>query len=152
MKAILVTFCLGCRLVLPVAAHAAELSIEGAFSRATPGTGPGVAYLTIHGGDIPDRLLSVTSTRAPKVEMHTMSMQGEVMRMREVDAIDIPANATVKLAPGGMHLMLVGQASPLKAGESVLLTLTFAHAGARSVNVPVGGLAANGPPQASHTH
>jgi copper(I)-binding protein len=132
-------------LLLPGAAHAADLAVTDAFSRATPGAGPGAAYLTIHGGDTSDRLLGVSSTAAQAVEMHTMSMQGDVMRMREVHAIEIPAHATVKLAPGADHLMLVGLQAPLKAGDSVNLTLRFEHAGERTVAVPVGAVGANGP-------
>ena len=127
------------------AAGAAELSVTDAFSRATPGAGPGVAYLTIHGGDTPDRLVSASTPRSAKVELHTMTMDGDVMRMREVDALDVPAGGEVKLAPGGMHLMLMGLAAPLKAGDTVPLTLHFDHAGDRVVEVPVGAIGATGP-------
>ena len=132
-------------LLLPAAARAADLTVTDAFSRATPGTGPAAAYFTIHGGDAADRLIGVSSTLVPKVEIHTMTMQGDVMRMREVDAIDVPAHATVKLAPGGEHLMLMGLPAPLKAGDSVPLTLRFEHAGEQTVTVPVGALGASGP-------
>lgn len=129
----------------PGVGWAGELSVSDAFSRATPGAGPGVAYFTIHGGDVGDRLVGVTSPRSAKVELHTMSMDGDVMRMREVDAIEVPAGAEVKLAPGGLHLMLTGLAAPLKTGESVALTLRFEHAGDRTIEVPVGALGAAGP-------
>jgi len=132
-------------LAVPLVAQAADLSVSDAFSRASPGSSPGVAYLTIHGGDQADRLLSVSSPRAPKVEMHTMSMQGTVMRMREIEAIDVPAQGTVILAPGGLHLMLVGLASPLKTGETLPLTLKFEKAGEKTIAVPVGSMGAAGP-------
>ena len=144
------TLLLAAFLAFPIAAHAGELTVGEAFSRASPGSGPGVAYLTIHGGDTADRLLSVASPRAPKVEMHSMTMQGEVMRMREIEAIDVPAGGTVKLSPGGLHLMLTGLASPLKAGESVPLALTFEKAGVKTIVVPVGALGATGPGAHSH--
>jgi copper(I)-binding protein len=130
---------------LATPALAADLSVSDAFSRATPGNGPGVAYLTIHGGNAPDRLVGASSPRAAKVEMHTMSMQGDVMQMREVDAVEIPANAPIRFAPGGLHLMLTGLKAPLKPGETVPLTLTFEHAGTRTLNVPVGAIGATGP-------
>jgi copper(I)-binding protein len=130
---------------LATPALAADLSVSDAFSRATPGNGPGVAYLTIHGGNAPDRLVGASSPRAAKVEMHTMSMQGDVMRMREVDAIEIPANAPIRFAPGGLHLMLMGLKAPLKTGDKVPLTLTFQQAGTRTIDVPVGALGATGP-------
>ena len=101
-----------------------------------------MAYLTIHGGDTPDRLESVTSPRSAKVEMHTMSMDGDVMRMRMVDSIDVPANGEVKLQPGGMHLMLTQLSAPLKSGQTVPLTLHFEHAGDKTLNVPVGSIGA----------
>ena len=131
--------------LLSTPAWAAELTVDGGFSRVTPGTGPGVAYVTIHGGDVADRLVKVSSPRAPTVEMHTMTMEGSIMRMREVEAIDVPAGATVRLAPGGMHLMLTGMAAPLKVGETLTLVLTFEHAGTRSINVPVEPLGSMGP-------
>lgn len=126
-------------------AHAADLTVSDAFARASPGRGPGAAYVTIHGGDAADRLLSVTSPRSPEVEMHSMVMQGNVMRMRQLDAIDIPANGTVRLAPGGLHIMLQKLAAPLKAGETLPLTLKFEHAGERTVQVPVEAIGASGP-------
>ena len=127
-------------LLLPVAAEAADLTVTDAFSRATPGAGPGVAYLTIHGGDAPDRLLSARSPRAAHVSLHTMLMQGTVMRMRELDGIDVPAGATVTLGPDApLHLMLDGLTQPLHAGETVPLVLTFEHAGERRVEARVGG-------------
>ena len=130
---------------IPGLAAAAELSVTDAFSRATPGLGPGVAYLTIHGGDTADRLVSASSPRSAKVELHTMSMEGDVMRMRDIDSVDVPAGGEVKLAPGGLHLMLMGLATPLKTGEAVPLTLHFEHAGDRTIEVPVGAIGAAGP-------
>ena len=123
--------------MLPAAAHAADLSVDGAFARATPGGGPGAAYVAIHGGEVGDRLIGATSPVAGHVGLHTMLMQGSMMRMREVDAIDVPAGATVTLAPGGLHLMLEGLGAPLRAGETVALVLRFEHAGERRVEVPV---------------
>jgi copper(I)-binding protein len=143
MHKLIVAAALAATLATP--AIAADLSVTDAFGRATPGTGPGVAYFTIHGGDTPDRLLHISSPRAPKVEMHTMTMEGNVMRMREIDAIDVPPGSTVKLAPGGMHLMLMGLSTPLKPGETVPMVLTFEHAGDRHIDVPVGALGANKP-------
>ena len=130
---------------LPFAAHAADLSVDDAFSRASVGNAPGVAYFTVHGGDAADRLLSVSSPRAGHAAMHTMIMQGEVMRMREVDAIDVPAGGTVALRPGGLHVMLEQLTSPLRPGETVPLTLSFEHAGQKQVAVPVGPAGATGP-------
>ena len=138
-------FLLAALLLSPIAANAADLTVSQAFSRATPGTAaPGVAYLTIHGGDAADRLIGVSSPRA-EVRMHMMTMQGDVMRMRQVDGIDVPAGGTVTLAPGGLHLMLEELKAPLKQGETVPLVLTFQHAGERRIDAAVGTLGATAP-------
>lgn len=120
-------------------AMAADLVVTDAFSRATPGSGPGIAYLTIRGGDSADRLVSVTSPRATGVTLHSMVMQGSVMQMRAVDGIDVPAGGTVALAPGApLHLMLEGLTAPLKAGERVPLELRFQKAGVKTIEAVVG--------------
>ena len=141
-------------LLMSPAAQAADLVVGEAFSRATPGNGPGVAYLTIRGGDTPDRLVSATSPRAATVTLHTMTMQGSVMRMRQLDAIDVPANATIALAPNQpLHLMLEGLKTPLRKGETVPLVLTFERAGERRVEAVVespGALSRTAPQ--SHAH
>ena len=155
MNRTLLTALLALAATLPAAidpAQAADLTVSDPFARATPTAAvPGVAYLTIHGADTADRLLSVTSPRGA-VEMHTMTMQGDIMRMRQVDAIDIPPGATIKLAPGGLHLMVMGLKAPLKQGETVPLTLTFEHAGPRQVEAPVLGLGATAPSPAPHAN
>ena len=74
------------------------------------------------------------------VELHQMQMQGDVMRMRQVDAIDIPANKSVALEPGGLHIMLVGLKAPLKEGDRFPMTLTFEKAGEVKVDVVVEGV------------
>ena len=71
------------------------------------------------------RLVSAASPVAQAVEMHTMSMAHGVMKMSQVDGIDVPAGKTVKLAPGGYHLMFMGLRQQMKPGERVPLTLTF---------------------------
>lgn len=124
-------------LCAPAAAHATDLTVTAPFARASMGSGPGAAYLTIEAGDTPDRLLSVTSPRAAHVALHSMMMQGDVMRMREVDAIDIPPRGKVTLAPGGLHLMLEGLKSPLRQGETLPLVLRFEKAGERTIEAPV---------------
>lgn len=135
----------GLFVLLPLVARAAELTVTDAFSRATPGRGPGAGYVTIQGGDVADRLLSVSSPRAGRVVLHSMMMQGDVMRMRAIEALDVPAGATVRLAPGGLHLMLEQLATPLKAGETVPLVLRFERAGERRVDAVVGAAGAMRP-------
>jgi periplasmic copper chaperone A len=106
------------------------LSIEHPWARPTlPGQGVGGAYLGIHNrGSAPDRLLGA-SMPAAMVEVHEMRMEGEVMRMREIGALDLPAGKSVTLSPGGLHLMLMGLKAPLKLGDKPVLKLRFEKAG-----------------------
>ncbi|PXW98087.1 hypothetical protein C7444_103181 [Sphaerotilus hippei] len=71
------------------------------------------------------RLLSVSSPVAGVVEIHEMAMDGQVMRMRAVPGLDLPAGKAVELKPGGYHVMLMDLKQPLKAGDSVPLTLVL---------------------------
>lgn len=122
-----------------------ELEVTNAWARATPGKAEnGAAYLTIQ-SPTPDRLLSVSSPVANKAELHTMSMEGMVMKMRPLAGLDIPAGQPVTLKPGGQHIMLVGLDAPLREGQSFPLTLTFEKAGTRTVSVAVEKPGAVGP-------
>jgi periplasmic copper chaperone A len=99
----------------------------------------GAAYLTIENkGKAGDRLLGASSPAAKSVEIHTMSMEGNLMKMREVNEIALKPGATVAMEPGGgYHLMLIGLRQPLKAGDKFPLTLTFEKAGKTEVSVSV---------------
>jgi copper(I)-binding protein len=91
-----------------------QLEIQAPWARATPGQAQnGAAYLTIV-SPTTDRLTAASSPVAKKVELHTMSMEGGVMRMRPLAAMDIPAGQTVTLSPGGTHIMLLGLTRPLR--------------------------------------
>jgi copper(I)-binding protein len=114
------------------------IAIGHPYARATvPGQPAGGGYLKLDnkGGD--DRLLSVSADVAGSVELHTMSMEGDVMRMRQVDAINLPAGKTVELKPGGFHIMFMGLKAPLKAGDSFPLKLKFEKAGEVTVDVKI---------------
>lgn len=137
-------------LLLSAPAWAEDLSVTGGFSRATSGSAPGAAYVTIRGGDQPDRLVSISSPEADHVAVHTMVRDGEVMRMRELTALDIPAHGTVQLQPGGLHLMLEGLHAPLRQGSTVVLTLQFERAGAQQVSIPVQAPGAMAPGHSGH--
>ena len=96
-------------------AKAGDLVITQAWSRATPG-GAKVAggYLTIENkGATPDRLVGGSGDFAGKVEIHEMAMEGNVMRMRAIDKLALPAGKAVDLKPGGYHLMLMDLTGPL---------------------------------------
>jgi periplasmic copper chaperone A len=127
------------------AAQTRQIEVTNAWARATPGRSDvGAAYVTIQSPRA-DRLVAASSPVAKKVELHTMTMSGTVMRMRPVAAIDIPAGQPVTLAPDGLHIMLEGLKKPLRAGQSFPLTLTFEKAGTRMVNVTVQKVGAMAP-------
>lgn len=104
-----------------------------------PGQAVGGGFVTItNGGASDDRLVSATSTVADHVEIHEMSMENDVMKMRQVkDGLAIAAGATVELKPGGYHFMFMGVKAPFKAGDTVPVTLTFEKAGAVEIQFPV---------------
>ena len=124
------------------------LVITQAWSRATP-AGAKVAggYLTIQNmGSAPDRLFGGSSDIAGKVEVHEMAMNNGVMTMRPLDkGLVIEPGKTVKLAPGGYHLMLFDLKSPLKQGDKVPVMLEFEKAGKVGLLLDVQGVGAQGP-------
>ena len=135
----------------PASAHdyeAGSLRIAHPWARATPPrAGVAGAYMVIENtGNEADRLLGGTTDAAEKVQVHSMTMDGGIMKMRQLkDGLTIPAGETVTLAPGGYHLMLINPVAPLKEGASVPATLTFEKAGAVKVELAVEGMGAEGP-------
>jgi copper(I)-binding protein len=133
-----------------LAQQPAAISIEQPWARAAVQGGTGGVFLTIRNtGNSADRLLSASSPLPRAAELHTTVRDGDVMRMQPVQAIEVPAGGSVTLRPGGLHLMLVGLSAPMRVGEAVPVTLTFEHAGAITVQVPVQPAGAAGP-QAHH--
>jgi copper(I)-binding protein len=127
---------------------AGDLVITQAWSRATPnGAKIGSGYFTIENkGTTPDRLVGVSADVAGKVEVHEMAMKDGVMTMRPLPAgLMIDPGKTVKLAPGGNHLMMFDLKSPLKQGDAVPVTLEFEKAGKLKVSLDVQGIGAQGP-------
>ena len=121
---------------LPAAdAPRATLALERAWARATPpGASVGAVYLIIDNrSSRSDRLLSVASPRAARVEVHATVRDVDVVRMRRVDPLHIGAAERLVLEPGGTHVMLMGLKAPLVEGETVPLTFRFELAGAIDV-------------------
>lgn len=116
-----------------------SIKIDHPWSRATvAGIPNGAAYFVLeNNGDADDRLLSASSSVAKTVELHTHIKDGEVMRMRQVENIEIPAGQTVALQPGGLHVMLLGLNEPLADGTQFSMTLEFEQAGTVEVDVVV---------------
>jgi len=130
-------------------AQPAQLEVTDAWARATPGKAEnGAAYVTIE-SPTADRLVSASSPVAKRAELHTMSMQGMVMKMRPIAGLDVPPGQSVTLKPGGEHIMLMGLNQPLHEGQSFPLTLDFEKAGPRTVTVAVEKAGSNGPDSAA---
>jgi len=125
-------------------AQSATIKVEKPFARATaPGAAVGGGYATIRNtGAAADRLVGASSPAAARMELHEMAMQGNVMRMREVKGIEVPANGVAELKPGGYHLMFMELKAPLKQGTKVPVTLKFEKAGEVKVELDVHGVAA----------
>ena len=122
------------------AVTAGDITVGGGWARAMlPGQPAGGGYLTIaNKGQIADKLVSVSSPSAGKVEVHTMEVVNDVMVMRPVaGGLEIPAGATVELKPGGLHVMFMAVKEPFKAGGTVPVTLQFEKAGKVEVTLPV---------------
>jgi len=120
-----------------------SLEIEHVYAQASkPGQPNGVVHIKeIENKGAADQLVGARSSASKRVELHTMSMDGGMMKMREVPNIDLPAGGKVSLAPGnpqGYHLMLMGLNDTLKEGSSIKVTLIFKNAGEKEVTAKVG--------------
>jgi copper(I)-binding protein len=117
----------------------APIEVTHAWARATATTAKtGGAYLTIaNKGASDDRLIAAATSVAAKAELHVTSMDGSVMKMRPLAALDVKAGGQEELKPGGMHIMLFGLTAPLKEGQRFPLALTFEKAGKVDVMVTV---------------
>jgi copper(I)-binding protein len=134
---------------------AGDLVITQAWSRATP-SGAKIAggFLTIENkGAAPDRLLGGSGDIAGKVEVHEMAMNNGVMTMRPLDkGLVIEPGKTVKLAPGGYHLMIMDLKTPFKQGDKVPVTLQFEKAGKVTLSLDVQGMGAQAPADSAGGH
>jgi copper(I)-binding protein len=123
-----------------------SLKIDHPFARATPpGARTGGVFVTLENtGDRADRLMSVSSPVAGVAEIHEMRLDAGVMKMRDVGTLEVKAGETVRLKPGGYHVMLSELKQPLKVGDRFPLTLKFENAGAVEVSVWVEEMGAGG--------
>ncbi len=125
-----------------------DLVIESPWARESV-TKTGAAYLTVrNNGDQDDRLIGVTSAVAGKAELHRSEMKDGVMKMLPVEEVVVPAHGEATLAPGGLHVMLMGLNGPLEEGKSFALTLEFEHAGTVEVMATIEDIAYGG----GHSH
>lgn len=146
MKTILTTILSAAAIVAPLPAYAQNaIRIESAWSRETPPSAKtGAGFLTItNSGSAPDRLLSISAAVAAKAEIHTMSIDGGVMRMRPLPGgIAIAPGATAIFKPDGNHIMFIGLKRAFKKGETLPVKLRFERAGTMTVRFRVLPIAA----------
>jgi copper(I)-binding protein len=130
--------------VVPMAAAAqhAGLMVTNPWSRPATAGGTAAGFMTVtNHGKVADALVAVETPVAGRAELHRSSMAGGVMRMAPVDRLPLAPGAAVTLAPGGLHVMLIGLKAGLKAGDRAPATLVFAS-GARVKTAFVVGLSA----------
>lgn len=124
-------------------AKVGSVQIENAYTRATvPGQQAAGGFMKIENKGAADQLVSASSPVAGEVQLHEMAMDGNVMKMRQVKDIAVPAGGAVELKPGGLHLMFMNIKAPLTAGETVPVKLKFAKAGEVEVKMPVNAMGA----------
>ena len=117
---------------------AGTIKIDHPYARSTAAGQPtGGGFMTFVNGGGTDRLVSASAAVSESVELHEMKMDGNVMKMRQVEGIELGGGKTVELKPGGYHVMFVGLKAPLKAGASFPMKLRFEKAGEVTVEVKV---------------
>ena len=122
----------------------AQVTVQEPWVRGTVAQQRGTGMFARITSAQPARLVSASSPAAGVVEIHEMTMQGDVMRMRAIPGLDLPAGKTVEFKPGGLHLMLIDLKQPLEPGKSVPVTLVIESGGKREsleLKVPVRALA-----------
>ena len=135
------------------AAYSGDVAVDDPFARASAGAAKvGGVFMTLkNSGPAADALVAAESPVAARAELHTHIREGDIIRMRPVEAIDVPPGGAVSLRPGGQHVMLIDLRQPLKQGETFPLTLTLAKAGKMTIEVPVKSPAEMAP-MPSHQH
>lgn len=129
----------------------AQVSAERPWTRATPpGAKIGAGFVTLKSAGAADRVVGASSPVAGRVEMHVTMREGDVMKMREVRAFDVPAGGTYELKPGGAHLMLMDLKRPLQKGEKVPLTLKLEKGGELKLEMTVEEMGARHPARPRH--
>lgn len=114
------------------------ITVKEPYARATIGQAKvTAAYMTIETTGAADRLVAAASPVAGTVELHAHLHEGGVMKMRQVEAIELAPGKPAVLETGGYHIMMLDLKQPLKAGETIPLTLTFEKAGKLELQVPV---------------
>lgn len=125
-----------------------SIHISQPWSRATPkGATSGAGYMTLtNNGAAPERVSCVSDDASAQCQIHSMTMEGEVMKMRPVEGgLEIKPGESIMLKPGGNHMMFLSLKHPLEQGGTVKATLKFEHAGMIEVEYPVLAIGAPAP-------
>lgn len=125
-----------------------SMHISQPWARATPkGADDGAGYMTItNKGTMPDRVNCVSDDASTHCVIHSMTMEGGIMRMRPVEGgLEIKPGQTVTLSPGSFHIMFVDLKHPLVQGQAVKATLKFDHAGTVDIEYPIAAIGAPAP-------
>lgn len=132
-------FCAIASFIAPQAGADSTLAVREAYVRAAPPGQPhGAAFMTlINTGSTARALVGASSPVSTVVELHTHRHEDGMMRMRRLERIDIPAQGQTVLAPGGLHLMLIGLRQALQPGDQVALTLVFDDGQQLALELPV---------------
>lgn len=138
MKGLLFSLLLALNTLAVAAADSAIRAENPQAAETPPGAKTGAVYLDIVNTGQPDRLLGAEAKDvAGSIELHTTLMEGTLMKMRELETVDLPGGQTTSLKPGGLHVMLIDLKQSLQAGQSFPLTLHLEKAGTLKVTVPV---------------
>lgn len=134
-------------MLLAASSASAQVTVERPWSRATPpGSKIGVGFMQLrNAGGAAARVMGASSPLARRVEMHVTMREGDVMKMRQVESLEVPAGGAFELKPGGAHLMLLDLARPLREGERVPLRLELEGGGGLEVELTVERLGARRP-------
>lgn len=159
MKRLISTFIRTCGLSLVLmsatyAQHVGDMMAHEAWARPTvEGQQGGGGFVTLmNHGKTDDKLVSASSPAAARVELHSMSMEGNVMKMRQISSIAIKAGDTIALKPGGLHVMFMDLKKPLAKGSKVPVTLVFEKAGKMEVDFEVTAKPADASMDHHHEH
>jgi len=144
MRTFLRTFGLGVLLTVSAGALAAgnaadQVAVDGPYVRAVPPGQPNsAAFMTLrNAGNAGHAVVAAAGRVAKVVELHTHTMVNGMMKMRRIPRIDVAANSSTELKPGGLHIMLIDLTRPLRVGDTVALTLKFADGSEKHIEAPV---------------
>jgi periplasmic copper chaperone A len=126
-------------LVAPTVFANSSITFDRAYARATPPKAPTSAvFAEIYNRGTQDKVLvSATTNVASKVELHDVIINGDIMKMRQVHQMIIPAGRKLELQPGSLHIMLLGLKGPLKEGDTITMTAHFADGEILVFDAPV---------------